>query len=174
MSDRERWIVYPLLFLALGLSLRNELIIQDAQQDRSVELDQVRCKGLQIMGPDGKAKITLGTDQEGDGLLETGPEDNPLIKIGANSSGAELSLYDADHKKFLMLGFNGQIAGLLAGLVGQREFYPMSIVPISRTPRTEEKSKPSDKAKSAQPKSADQSGGEETPPDSAQPQGSGH
>ncbi len=26
MSDRERWIVYPLLFLSLGLSLRDKML----------------------------------------------------------------------------------------------------------------------------------------------------
>ena len=34
MTDRERWIVYPLLLLALGASLRNKLT-------RSIDTDTV-------------------------------------------------------------------------------------------------------------------------------------
>ena len=40
MSDRERWIVYPLLFLALGSSLRPRLTGQ-------MELAKLECQSLQ-------------------------------------------------------------------------------------------------------------------------------
>lgn len=39
MSERERWIVYPLLFLALGASLRDKLIKQTLS-------DKVICEEL--------------------------------------------------------------------------------------------------------------------------------
>lgn len=39
MSERERWIVYPLLFLALGAGLRDKLIKQTMN-------DKVICKDL--------------------------------------------------------------------------------------------------------------------------------
>ncbi|MEM9185535.1 MAG: hypothetical protein AAGB00_03470 [Planctomycetota bacterium] len=43
MSERERWIVYPLLFLALGTALRDKLMKQTVA-------DQVVCKQLIIRG----------------------------------------------------------------------------------------------------------------------------
>ena len=50
MTDRERWTVYPLLFLALGISLKDKLA-------RSVETDRIECKtlvceGLEVAGPE--------------------------------------------------------------------------------------------------------------------------
>jgi len=43
MSERERWIVYPLLFFALGAALRDKLLQQ-------VDVKNIRCENLQIVG----------------------------------------------------------------------------------------------------------------------------
>jgi hypothetical protein len=45
MSERERWVVYPLLFLALGASLRDKLI------DRTTSRVIV-CQELQVVDED--------------------------------------------------------------------------------------------------------------------------
>ena len=42
MSERERWIVYPLLFFALGASIRDKLL-------QRVEAKNIRCESLQIV-----------------------------------------------------------------------------------------------------------------------------
>ncbi len=42
MSERERWIVYPLLFFALGAALRDKLT-------HSIESKDIRCQSLQIV-----------------------------------------------------------------------------------------------------------------------------
>jgi hypothetical protein len=47
MNDRERWIVYPLLFLALGASLRDKLF--DQTRSRSVVCEQL------VLVSDGKS-----------------------------------------------------------------------------------------------------------------------
>ncbi len=39
MTDRERWTVYPLLFLALGVSLKDKLT-------QSITTNEVRCKAM--------------------------------------------------------------------------------------------------------------------------------
>ncbi len=56
MSERERWIVYPLLFLALGASLRDKL----AKQTRS---QQIVCEELFVVNNQGRpvAKLTEGS-----------------------------------------------------------------------------------------------------------------
>ncbi len=58
MTDRERWTVYPLLFLALGISLKDKLA-------RSVETDRIECKtlvceGLEVTaGPKSDERVTI-------------------------------------------------------------------------------------------------------------------
>ncbi|MCA9239173.1 MAG: hypothetical protein KDA37_03185 [Planctomycetales bacterium] len=47
MSERERWIVYPLLFLALGAALRDKLIKRTTSD--VVVADTVQCKELQVV-----------------------------------------------------------------------------------------------------------------------------
>ncbi len=42
MSERERWIVYPLLLFALGASVRDKLM-------QRVESKEIRCESLQIV-----------------------------------------------------------------------------------------------------------------------------
>jgi hypothetical protein len=42
MSERERWIVYPLLLFALGAAIRDKLM-------QRVEAKEIRCESLQIV-----------------------------------------------------------------------------------------------------------------------------
>lgn len=42
MSERERWIVYPLLMFALGAAVRDKLL-------QRVESKEIRCESLQIV-----------------------------------------------------------------------------------------------------------------------------
>ncbi|MEM6798578.1 MAG: hypothetical protein AAF589_03610 [Planctomycetota bacterium] len=56
MSERERWIVYPLLFLALGAALRDKLM----QQTRA---DQLVCQRLVMINESGVATAVLDGDQ---------------------------------------------------------------------------------------------------------------
>jgi hypothetical protein len=42
MSERERWIVYPLLLFALGAAVRDKLV-------QRVESKEIRCESLQIV-----------------------------------------------------------------------------------------------------------------------------
>ncbi|HTQ38547.1 MAG TPA: hypothetical protein VMJ32_05940 [Pirellulales bacterium] len=173
MTDRERWIVYPLLLLSIGLGVFQT---GNEQQNHSADLDRVRCKALEVIGADGKAKVTLGTNENGDGVMETATANGLLaMKMGSNPSGADLTLFDGDHKKFLALGFEGQIIGLVAGLVGEQKYYLMNVLPIPRLPRPEEKTtdrsdstdKPADSDKSPG------SGADSTVPPPAQEKGPG-
>jgi hypothetical protein len=59
MSDRERWTIYPLLFLALALGLRDRLIPPDPPADMTL-------RELTIVGEDNRANIRLtGADKKG-------------------------------------------------------------------------------------------------------------
>jgi hypothetical protein len=105
MSERERWTVYPLLMLAIGLALRNGIVLDELQHN-----GVVRCKGLEIFGEDGKKKAELNT----------------------NASGASLTLFDHERHKYVLVGHEGQVIGMVAGFVGNKQFVPLAIVPIVR------------------------------------------
>lgn len=49
MTERERWTVYPLLFLALGVGLRGNFS----------PTHLIRCHRLSIQPPDGKGGVDL-------------------------------------------------------------------------------------------------------------------
>ena len=48
MSQRERWILYPLLFLALGTALRDKLV-PARLRPLSVDAALVRCERLEVV-----------------------------------------------------------------------------------------------------------------------------
>lgn len=52
MSDRERWIVYPLLFLALGAALRDKLAKQTRAKD-------IVCEHLYLVDADGRPAAAI-------------------------------------------------------------------------------------------------------------------
>src|ERR1700732_4454850 len=62
MSDRERWTVYPLLFLTLGISVKDKIV-------KTVTADKVQCNVLVVGDRAGKDRIVLGTTPTG-GILQ--------------------------------------------------------------------------------------------------------
>ncbi|HEY2881470.1 MAG TPA: hypothetical protein VGJ15_03540 [Pirellulales bacterium] len=95
MSDRERWIVYPLLFLAIGLAMNSNIERQVAsQENRSTDADIVKCKTLEIIGPEGSS--------------------NPQARLSAGPSGAMLSLFDRDGQSVIRLGHDEGLCKLIA------------------------------------------------------------
>jgi hypothetical protein len=68
MSDRERWTVYPLLFLALGLAMR-AVLVPPAEMG---ELDVVRllCREIVVKDGEGRVMLHLGRVAEGGGRIE--------------------------------------------------------------------------------------------------------
>jgi hypothetical protein len=59
MSERERWIVYPLLFFALGAALRDKLF-------QRVESREIVCESLKIVDREDPTRLLakLGSDRE--------------------------------------------------------------------------------------------------------------
>jgi hypothetical protein len=122
MSNRERWIVYPLLSMSLGMSLTNGLERQEksALQERAhethgnVEVGALRCKSLEIIAPDGTPRWALGTTAAGEGSLDLIGKENTLeAQLQGNSSGALLSLYHRPDRVGLHFGFDNEVAQLL-------------------------------------------------------------
>ncbi len=57
MSDRERWIVYPLLFLALGSSISTKLLMQ-----QQVQTKHFKCQTITMDTLQGEARFRLFAD----------------------------------------------------------------------------------------------------------------
>ena len=60
MSSRERWTVYPLLLLALGLAIRAAVAPDPVLRCEGIEADHVTCGELRVVGPDGTILVHLG------------------------------------------------------------------------------------------------------------------
>lgn len=94
MTTRERWIVYPLLFLALGVALRDKMLPPSATfrkpgvnawKIRCVELE---CQDLTIANPKGDKRIRMGTTANEAGQMEIwGADQTMLTVVGANDDG---------------------------------------------------------------------------------------
>jgi hypothetical protein len=59
MSDRERWIVYPLLFLAIGMSLR----------DKQLPTKKVLTQKLVVLNDKDVPVVEVGATAEGNGAI---------------------------------------------------------------------------------------------------------
>ena len=70
MSSRERWIVFPLLFLSLGVSLRDKLVPPSRSQAVEVHAESVLCRRLAVVDEANRVVVQLGTvDAETESLL---------------------------------------------------------------------------------------------------------
>jgi hypothetical protein len=113
MSSRERWIVYPLLFLTLGIVMRDKIIPQahfQSFQSQEIAAERIRCGQLQVdqvaiaarivgrsiqcgefsvAGPNGRPTVIILTDPKNKGgaietLSLTGA---PLVRLQPTESG---------------------------------------------------------------------------------------
>lgn len=132
MSTRERWIVYPLLFLAIGLGLRNKLfppshfggrsetVIKaaeidakrircgDFQTDRAL-IGQTKCRELIVFGPSGRPAIIAATDgRSQNGMLETFAADGrPLVQLRSTEAGGVVVTFGSNGR-IVVFGDTGQ------------------------------------------------------------------
>lgn len=77
MTERERWIVYPLLFLALGAALRDKMI--DRTTTKSIVCQELVVIGEQPLGQDPVLLARLGRNDQAD---SDGPPTGQLLLNG--------------------------------------------------------------------------------------------
>ena len=83
MNTRERWIVYPLLFLALGLALRDKLI-----PPSELKVGKVTCTSVTVTDLSGNIAARIVPVRNGSGRLEIhGPADKAVVVLGTDQSG---------------------------------------------------------------------------------------
>jgi hypothetical protein len=93
MTTRERWIVYPLLFLALGIALRDKILppsLIEAERIRCdrLETDETACGSLTVFGRGNRELMYLGMATNGTGRLELRGVDGATAEaIGTGPSG---------------------------------------------------------------------------------------
>lgn len=155
MTDRERWVVYPLLFLSIGLSMHNDIEMQ--AYPRANEDSTLRCKTLEIVGPQGKPAVQITSTSDGDGLLETADaQGNRQSRISPNATGATLELYDREGKTYALVGHESNLIGLFAGDV--KSGRALSVATVATHSRAADQKSPDRDESKAAPQSKSESG----------------
>lgn len=128
MTSRERWTVYPLLLLAIGLGMLDKIAPSSV-----TEFDTVRCRRLAVISHDRSKLITLGGTADDAGLVtlyrqvpisQAGPDivlvggrkTQSAIELSADSAGGSMELFGQEDSLNLVLGHNAQerISGLMS------------------------------------------------------------
>jgi hypothetical protein len=123
MTDRERWTVYPLLFLALGLSLKdkltqsvstktlvcNELVVYEPNSQKQVRLagGQVAATGEVAASGDLKAPALVCNS-----LLVVNKKGKVVATVSSNNDSGAVNVADAEGKVLASISSNndgGQI-----------------------------------------------------------------
>jgi hypothetical protein len=58
MTSRERWTVYPLLFLSLGITLKDKVT-------KEITTERVNCRSMVVTDREGKPQISLASTPTG-------------------------------------------------------------------------------------------------------------
>src|ERR1051325_7588605 len=74
MSSRERWTVYPLLFLTLGITLKDKVT-------REISTDRVNCKQLLVTDRLGHPQLALSPTPTG-GLVDIRSRNGQGLLLG--------------------------------------------------------------------------------------------
>ncbi len=130
MSERERWVVYPILFLTLGIALRDKMFQRVATKAVSTETSYadvsvsnklranvVECEKI-VVSSRGRPVITAGASRNGSGTIQTfGAGGQQLVVIEDNESGGMVTVTDYGQRQSVALGHagGGVYAGLLIG-----------------------------------------------------------
>jgi hypothetical protein len=97
MTTRERWTVYPLLFLAIGLAVRAAVLSEEAAE--LLEAPRLVCRELLVTGTDGTVLVHAGRVVGGGGgrieIKDAAGVD--AVAIGTGTAGREgvVEFFDA-------------------------------------------------------------------------------
>jgi hypothetical protein len=107
MTSRERWTVYPLLFLAIGLALRAATIPPAEMEVDTIEAGRVVCGEIVLTSKDGTKLIHIGRVTGGGGgrieISDRAGAEAVAIGTGPEGRDGTVEFFDA----------NGQTTGLI-------------------------------------------------------------
>lgn len=149
MSTRERWIVYPLLFMTLGIALRDKVLPPNRLAVGTVvcnrlQSNRAECNTLLVNDPAGRPVVVAGTDANtGAGTIETlTPRGTPQVRLFSTDTGGMLTTIGHGGKVLLVLGHVGPNFGVFAQLPELGPPIPLTFPwkfeakhPLSRLPR---------------------------------------
>ena len=102
MTSRERWTVYPLLFLALGLAVRAVAVPEErfaAALVGDLETSRLTCREIVVRSEDGTVLIHMGRVVGGGGgrieIKDDKGVDSIAIGTRPNARGGAVECYDA-------------------------------------------------------------------------------
>jgi len=83
MTSRERWVLYPLLFLTLGIVMRDKFF----QRDTPIRARHILCRHLDVVDSNGQPQVQIeGIDDVGGVLKLYGAEGRPLVAMGPDET----------------------------------------------------------------------------------------
>jgi hypothetical protein len=156
MSTRERWIVYPLLFLALGAAIKPKLEALEAGAPGAstvdLDVDRIRCRALYVVGADNRPRIRMApaltsgegelqiTDERGKamvrlraeaasrgGLIETLREDGSIqTAMMSNADGGEVVAFNNEQTKSIAIGHHHGTPGVFVTDIKTGETQPVA------------------------------------------------
>jgi hypothetical protein len=102
MTSRERWTIYPLLFLALGLAFRAVALPFDKAAVQRIEAGTIICGEIVLAADDGTKLVHIGRVKgAGGGRIEIfDGKGTDAIAIGttADAAGGAIEFFDAAGK----------------------------------------------------------------------------
>jgi hypothetical protein len=166
MTSRERWTVYPLLFLALGMGLRN-------RQMDVMHYKAIQCEELEVIDKQGNPVAVLGTTPKQDAMLQFMDQQRRITAIvGTASSSGILRLTGPDKQSSVNIGFEKPQAGMVVELPANNVVrIPVMVnVPIKPpTPPAAEPNAPSKEPNENKPEQPPTEPTPQTSPPEAQP-----
>jgi hypothetical protein len=109
MSDYERWTIYPLLLLTLGIVLKDKMLRPVA--------DAVVCHKLSIVDGDGNTLIAMGPTEQHVGALEIFTSGGrPLVVAGPDAAGKHgvVSTFTDEGQPLVEMSSHGGIGRVVA------------------------------------------------------------
>jgi hypothetical protein len=153
MSTRERWTIYPLLFLALGVALRDKLTA-------TVDSKFITCEDLEIVDRHGQLQMHL-TGHEGEsGKLLVLEHGEPRVVISSSKAGGAVTALDHEKNLLITLGHEKEESGVMAENRKNRAMFSARFEPhVSRRESRGRRQAPATEAPATQA-----AGGTEQPP----------
>lgn len=121
MTDRERWTVYPLLFLALGVAMHDKVFkFTDIAR---VQCESLLCKTLVVTDEQGRQQVVL-TSNRGGGIVQsenmlcqtlvvTDETGNQKVIVSSDSGGGIVQAPGNTGHPNVLLGHAQRLSGLL-------------------------------------------------------------
>jgi hypothetical protein len=120
MSNRERWIVYPLILLTLGIILRDKFFVQHQLRAKTIaayqlgsdtldvreviRADQIVCNELKVAG-EAKCRNMDAGQLRAEDITVKMPDGMPAIRMGiVRTGGGRIEIATADGKPLVVAG----------------------------------------------------------------------